>query len=382
MSLPFHFAARNLSRKPVQTLQKVLGATLVVLLVLSASSFNTGMEQVLAFSGSPRNVILLGTGSEESIERSEIAVSVETLAKTAIRSLDQRGPMAPVSGEVHTWVRLKTTPDKSGEEILARGITPSALEVHQSVRLIEGRFPRSGEIMIGRMVPEEFSDGFLKVGSQVRILETPFEVSGIFDAPGSVLESEIWMNRNDLMTLSQRTTLSGVFLRLSSLEDFREADLFAKQRLDLELTALRESDYYQQLASLYAPVRGLTWLTALMVAAGAVFGGINMLYASFSSRSRELASLQAMGFSRRAIGFSLMTESLLATLSGTIIAAWIALLILQGLAVSFSMGAFELDFSPGVLAIGWLTGILLGALGSLPPAWHCLAKPLPTALRS
>ena len=43
----------------------------MVLLLIAAVALNQGMDSVLASSGSPKNVILVGKGSEESIERSE-----------------------------------------------------------------------------------------------------------------------------------------------------------------------------------------------------------------------------------------------------------------------------------------------------------------------
>ena len=107
-----------------------------------------------------------------------------------------------------------------------------------------------------------------------------------------------------------------------------------------------------------------------------------MLYAAFASRIRELGTLQAVGFTRSAILISLIQESLLATLLGTLIASYVAIGFLEGIPVNFSIGAFRLGLPLEVLGIGLLTGLLLGTLGALPPAWRCLGAPLPTALRS
>ena len=54
------------------------------------------------------------------------------------------------------------------------------------------------------------------------------------------MESEVWFDRNDLMTLTQRESLSCVVLRLEDPQDFPAVDLFAKQRLDLELSAIQK----------------------------------------------------------------------------------------------------------------------------------------------
>jgi len=206
-------------------------------------------------------------------------------------------------------------------------------------------------------------------------------VSGVFTAPGTVMESEVWMPLGDLRSLSLRDNLSCVVVRLDEGE-FEDVDLFTKQRLDLELSALRESDYFARLSAFYAPVRGMAWMTAVLIATGALLGGLNTLYAAFAPRIREIAALQAIGFSRGTIMFSLVQESTLACLCGTLVAAIVALWVLDGTAVSFSIGSFVLRVTPRVALAGLFTGLGLGMLGAVPPGLRCLLPPLPSALRS
>jgi len=381
--LPFSYAIRHLLRDPVRFAQKVMGSALVVFLVLAAGSFNSGMKRVLTATGSPRNVILLGAGSEESIERSEVAVQVEMQAAAGIRGLASRLGQPAVSGEVQHMGLVRMPGEIEGRAIF-RGITPAALEVHRDVRLVEGTYPRSGEVMLGTLAHEALGVpvGTLTVGGTLGIEGQDFTIAGRFEAPGTVMESEIWFDRNDLMAAIKRDKLSCVVIRLESEDDFKNADLFCKQRLDLELVALRESDYYGKLAAFYRPLRGMTWLTAALIGTGAVFGGLNILYAAFASRIRELATLQAIGFRRGPILFSLVQESLVSALIGTLLAALLAIILLEGVTIPFSIGAFRLDLPLPEIGAGLATGFLLGALGALPPALRCLRAPLPTALRS
>jgi ABC-type antimicrobial peptide transport system permease subunit len=125
----------------------------------------------------------------------------------------------------------------------------------------------------------------------------------------------------------------------------------------------------------------MTWITAGLIAAGALFGGVNTLYAAFASRVREMATLQAIGFGRGALLASLVQESSLACLTGALLASVVAVALLDGRTIPFSIGAFTLEVGPGVAITGILTGLLLGLLGALPPAIRCLKPPLPTALR-
>jgi putative ABC transport system permease protein len=164
--------------------------------------------------------------------------------------------------------------------------------------------------------------------------------------------------------------------------DFANVDLFTRQRLDLELAALRESEYFARIASFYAPIRGMTWMTAVLIATGAVLGGLNTLYAAFAPRIREIATLQAIGYKRGAILFSLIQESTLASLCGALLASLVAVWLLDGVAVSFSIGSFVLRVTPLVALLGLIAGLGLGLIGAVPPGLRCLLPPLPAALRS
>ena len=380
--LPFTYAVRNLFRSKSRLLQTIGGSATVVLLVMTSVAINSGMKRVLSASGSDRNVILVGAGSEESIQRSEVPERTAGIAEAGVPGISETLGVRAVSSEIH-YMNYLTLPDGRKSQAMLRGVTLQALRVHPEVRLAEGNFPAAGEVMVGRLAWRKLGLGEndLKVGGSVILEKQPMKISGIFAAPGTVLESEIWATLGDLRVLAKRETLSCVVLRLDDSADYDEADLFAKQRLDLELTALRESDYYSRLSAFFKPLRAMTWITAGLIAAGALFGGVNTLYAAFASRVREMATLQSIGFGRGALLWSLIQESTLACLTGALLASVIAVVLLDGRTIPFSIGSFTLEVSPSVAITGMVTGLLLGILGALPPAFRCLKPPLPTALR-
>lgn len=380
--LPLSYAVRNLFRSKTRLLQTIGGSAMVVLLVMASVAINHGMKRVLSASGSDRNVILVGAGSEESIQRSEVAERTAGIAEAAVPGLSETLGVRAVSSEIH-YMNYLGLPDGRRSQAMLRGVTLQALRVHPEVRLLQGNFPAAGELMVGRLAWRKLGleESDLKVGGTLTLENQPLKISGIFAAPGTVLESEIWTTLGDLRVLAKRETLSCVVLRLDDPADYAEADLFAKQRLDLELSALRESDYYSRLSAFFKPLRAMTWITAGLIAAGAIFGGVNTLYAAFASRVREMATLQSIGFGRGALLWSLVQESTLACLTGALLASLVAVLLLDGRTIPFSIGAFTLEVGPGVAISGILTGLLLGLLGALPPAIRCLKPPLPTALR-
>lgn len=378
--LPFSYALRNLFRDPTRLLQTVGGSAIVVLLLIASVAMNQGMDSVLSASGSPRNIILLGKGSEESLERSEVSLDAESAAST-IPGIETKLGVSAISGEI-TYQAPITIGNKT-EPALLRGVLEKALLVHTSVRLLDGSFPGPGQVMVGSLTHRKLGidKAELAVGKTLHFGDTPMHISGIFTAPGTVLESEIWFDRNDLASLTQRDSLSSIILRLQTT-DTADVELFTFQRNDLELAAIREDHYYHKLSIFYKPIQIMTWVTAALVGAGAVFGGLNTLYAAFASRIKEMATLQSIGFSRDALFISLIQESLLATLTGTLLAFLTAYFLLDGLTIPFSVGTFTLTMTPSVIITGLITGIALGCIGTIPPAIRCLLPSLPKALRS
>ncbi|QNN25517.1 ABC transporter permease [Planctomycetales bacterium ZRK34] len=384
--LPLDYAVRNLGRSPLRLAMSVVGAMLVALLVLTASAFVRGMERSLIGSGSLDNVVLLGAGSEESIERSEIKASVASQAAASIHGIRSQLGQAYVSPEVHMALPVTGAPDTTtSNQVLIRGISAAAYLVHPQVRIVDGRAPRQGadEIMLGRLAHTRMglTEDAASVGRSLYFEDRAWKIVGRFDAPGTVMNAEIWTPLNDLMVAARRDTISCVVLTLGDAE-FADVDAFAKTRLDLELTALPEADYYGQLVAFYTPVRMMIWLTAGLIALCGLFGGLNTMYAAFVSRVREIGMLQSLGYSRRAIAISFAQESLIAAACGTLIAAVAGMMLLDGLAVRISMGAFGLRMDTTTLMLGLGAGLLLGLIGALPPTVRCLRMPIPAALKA
>ena len=385
--LPFDYAVRNLARSPLRLALSLAGSVLVVLLVLAAGAFVQGMNRSLRVSGAENNVILLGAGSEESFERSEIKPAVPGLLVASVDGIKQRLGVPYVSPEVFFMTTIKeTAEDDHAHQVMLRGITPAAFLVHPQARIVEGRAPEPGrdELLVGALAGMKMGlpPQRLGIGQTLSLDGRPWTIVGRFDAPGSVMEAEIWTPLSDLQLAAKRDNLSCVVMTLDRGGDFDDVDAFTRTRLDLELVALRESDYYANLRLFYRPIQAMVWVTAILIATGGLFGGLNTMYAAFASRVRELGSLQAIGFSRGAIVVSLVQESLLATAAGALIASGLAVLLLDGLTVRFSMGVFGLTIDSTVLLTGLAAGLVLGLAGALPPAWRCLRLPISEALKA
>ncbi len=388
--LPLDYAVRNLGRSVLRLALSVLGSVLVVLLVVAAGGFVRGMTASLRHAGDERNIVVMGVGSEESFERSEIPGATASLLSATVPGLRSRMGVVFVSPEVHVQLPIGMSGGvDAGRLILVRGVTPAAMLVHGQVQIIDGRLPRPGhdEILAGRLAHTKLGLPVVAfaVGSKVRIEDRDWTVTGRLAAPQSVIDGEIWMPLQDLKQLTKRETDSCVVATLGDgpgAAELADVQAFCRQRLDLEITAMTESSYYRRLSAFFAPIRAVTWITAGMIAMSGLFGGLNTMYAAFASRVRELGMLQCLGYRRGAIVLSLVQESCLTMIAGALLACAAALVFLDGLAVQFSIGAFGLRIDAPVLLTGMGAGLALGLIGALPPAFRCLRLPIPESLKS
>ena len=392
--LPLHYAARNIGRSPLRLILTAGGGALVVFLVVSAMASVRALDRGVRASGTAGNVMLLGAGSEESVERSEIPASAPGVLSASIQGIRTLGGAQFVSPELHVPLPLRRADEpapvgNARDLALVRGIEPSAFLVHPQARLAVGRLPQGGrdEAIVGRSLAARLRIDNADIAANDSLLPTiliderPHHVTGIIDAPGVAIDGEAWMPIADLLVLTKRQTISVAVISLDGA-DIGDLEVFAARRSDLEIAAIDEMSYYAQLAKFFRPVQVLIGVSALVVALGAMLGGLNALDAAFASRSREIAMLQVLGFSRGAVIFSLVQESLLTVAAGALPALVVASFLLDGAGVRFSMGVFSLSVDATCVASGLGAGLLLGLVGSLPPTIRCLRTSIPTALKS
>jgi len=381
--LPWEYGVRNLLRRPGRTAMTFCALTTVILLVLVMVGFIRGLEASLATSGDPRVVLVHAFGMSDNLEYSAVAGNTPDLLTASLDGVRRRYGETYASPELYLATRVAPTEEAPTTTGLVRGVTPAVLRVRRRVEILDGNWPGPGEVLVGRMVATKlgYNAGQLPIGGSVYFEGRTWRISGHFAASGSVLESELWCRLDDYQRALRRQDLSLVALTLAPHADFVDFDLFCQDRSDLELEATRETDYYASLTEHYWPVRMLAWLVVWLVAAAGVFAALNTMYAAVVGRTAELAALQTVGFLRRAIAASLIQEAMLLCTAGSLAAAAIATLFINGMAIRFTMGAFPLRIDSTAILVGCGVGLLLGLFGALPPAIRAMRMPIVEGLR-
>jgi putative ABC transport system permease protein len=382
--LPWDYGVRNLFRRPSRSALTLAGLSVVVLLVLVVVGFIRGLEASLAATGQPNVVLVYALSSGADIENSAVPARTPSLLAASVSGVREQHGVQFVSPELYLGTRIKVARQSKSGLGLVRGVTTTTPLVRQQVQIVEGKWPGPGEVLVGRLAHSKLGcdKQALAIGESVEFDGRAWKVCGAFVAGGAAYESEIWCQLEDLQGALKRQDLSLVAVAMQSADALSDVDLFCRERIDLELKAVPEVAYYADLQKHYRPVRMLGWVVVCLVAGSGVFAGLNTMYGAVVGRVRELATLQAIGFRRRAILLTLIQEATLLSCCGALVACVVALMFINGTAVRFTMGAFMLRIDSFAVLIGCATAIGLGMVGAIPPATKAMRLPVVEAIKA
>ncbi|MEM8795526.1 MAG: ABC transporter permease, partial [Pseudomonadota bacterium] len=268
-----------------------------------------------------------------------------------------------------------------------RGLSEAGIAMRSNVSLTEGRWPSIGatELTVGADVARRYH-GFA-FGDTVRLGATDWTVVGIFEAGGGIAASEIWADLTAAQTLFDRTnTVQSVRARLREVGETAELAGFVERDPRLNLSVQTEAAYYAAQASRSSElVQNLAWPLAILMAIGAVVGALNIMLASLSERRIEIATLRAVGYSRRAICSGLVIEYVLICIAAGVVGAAVSYSMFNGseataLSVGVTRVGYTLQFSSSGLAQGLILAGIVGLCGSLIPAIAASLRPITSDL--
>jgi putative ABC transport system permease protein len=365
----------------------VIGIAGVVAVLVGVLSMGVGFEKAMTASGSPDAAIVLRSGADTEMVSGFLRESTRIIADAPGVARTDAGPLA--SAELFVIINLPKRSTGTDANVPMRGVEPAALQVRDKLKLVDGRMFEWGknEAVAGIGAANEFTG--VELGGKLRVGQRDWPIVGIFSAGGGTAESEIWTDASVLQAAYKRgDTFQSVQVKLSSpgaFQEFKDA-LTTDPRLNVKV--LRQTEYYaEQSTAVTKLITTLGFLIAFLMAVGAVFGALNTMYSSVSARTREIATLRALGFGSGAVVVSVMIESLALGALGGGIGAALAYFTFNGLRTatmnwqSFSQVTFAFAVTPDLLVRGIVWSILIGLVGGLFPAIRGARLPIAAALR-
>jgi putative ABC transport system permease protein len=365
----------------------VCGIAGVVAVFVSVLSMAAGFKHTMAASASPDSAIVLRSGANDEMSSGLAQDEIRLLsdAPGLVRGAD--GPLA--SAELFVIINLPKRSTGTDANVPLRGVEQAAFRVRDKFKLLEGRIFEGGknEVLVGVGAAREFAG--LEVGMKFLVGRNEWEVVGIFSAGGGTAESEIWTDARILQAAYNRgNSFQSVYVKLTAPDAFIQFSNSVASDPRLEMKVMRQADFYaEQSTMLNTLITILGYLVAFLMAIGAVFGALNTMYNSVSTRTREIATLRALGFGGDAVTVAVMLESLVVALIGGTLGGAVAYLAFNGFHTatvnwqSFSQVTFAFDVTPQLLVQGIVGAVAIGLIGGLLPAVRAARAPIAAALR-
>jgi putative ABC transport system permease protein len=387
MALPLSYNIRNLRQRWKVTLLAIFGIGLVVAVFVTLLAMENGFRIALRSTGSPLNGIVTQRGSTSELT-SWIAIGDANVIMVDPRVARDNSGKPLASCEVVILANKPRRSDNQAANITFRGVSPTAFQVRNNVKLIEGRnfTPGLYEVIVGKKMADRVTG--LNIGDTISVQKREFKVVGLFTADGSSFESEIWGDYDAMApAIGRNGGCESLTVRLTNPATLKAFDkeLRANPRVQLQIDS--EPKYYENLAGPTAgALLGLAAFVAVVMGIGAVFGAMNTMYAIVSQRTREIGTLRALGFSRLSILVSFVLESVLLAVIGGALGCLLAFTMNgytagTGQTQSFSEMAFAFRITPPVLAFGMVFAVVMGFVGGLLPAFRASRMAITRALR-
>lgn len=387
MAIPVVYNFRSVRQRWTSAIVAVLGISGTVGVFVAMLALARGFQATMVSSGAADNALIMRSGASSEMVAAVTLDEVHVIEDSPGVARSATGPLVTVESVVTLPFVQRATGTDGNVQI--RGVSPKVLDVRSKIKVIDGEFlhPGLSELVVGKAAAKTYNG--LNLGDQVKFGGGVWRVVGIFDAGGSNFDSEVWCDGRVLRQVMHRPedVFQSATAHLTSpdaLQQFKDS-IASNPRMNVDI--IREVDYYdKQSQTLTTLITVLGGLVAGIMGIGAIFGALNTMYSAVAERSREIATLRALGFGAPSVVFSFLVEALLISFIGGALGC-LAVLPLNGLTTAvmnmqtFTQVAFAFRVTPLLLLWGIVFALAMGIVGGFFPALRAARRPVAPALR-
>jgi putative ABC transport system permease protein len=380
-------SVRTIPQRASSSAVAMIGIAGVVIVFVAVLSIGEGFRAAMADASAPDRAIVMRTGADSEMTSGLPGPEVQVIEQAPGLLRVNNRPIA--SAELYVLVDLNKRSTGTAANVPLRGIGAEALEVRNEAHIVDGRMFQFGtnEAIVGRGANRQFSG--VDLGSEFMSGNLRLRVVGIFESNGSVGETEIWCDSHLIQGVYERgNSYQSVLARLDSPAAFDTFKNWLTTNPQLNVQVQREGDYYAQQSQVMSSlIRGIGYTIAVLMGVGAVFGAILTMYTAVSTRTREIATLRALGFNTASVLISVLSESLALAAIGGLLGGLTAYFAFNGYQTStmnfqtFSQVAFAFRVTRELMIQGLSYALMMGLVGGLMPAIKAARLPIATALR-
>jgi len=384
---------KSFPQRFVASFVSMLSIGCVAAVILSVLTMTEGMMKTLQRTGLDNTVLVMRAGAISELQSVMFPVEMNILANNQKVIKNSQG-QAQVSAEMFvnaqmSYVTAKGKFEQESKSLALRGISSATSLFRPNFRLVRGEMFATGvrQLIIGQAIARRKPE--LTVGKYITLGGAQWQISGIFSDGNSVFESELWADIGMVQSDYRRgNTIQSVRLALKDINDLPALEKEWQEDPRLNIRVLTEKQFFaDQASSLTRLIRWLGFPIAIVMALGAMVAALNTMYAAIASRSKEIATHKAIGFSPLAISISILCEALLIAFIGGLFGILPLYLAFDGWtaatqnASNLSQMMFNFDISLLLIVKAMSLALCIGLLGGLLPAIKAMNLPVTEALR-
>jgi putative ABC transport system permease protein len=372
---------RSIPQRGAMSVATIIAVALAITVLLFFLALSNGLANTVKGSGSDDVAMVLREGSNAELNSVVTRDQLNILTSGPGVAIRDGAPEA--SGELLVIVDGVKRATGTNANMPFRGISPQGLALRRGVTITEGRMftPGTNEIVVGAGLLREFA-GF-EFGKTIRLRGSEWQVVGVFEAPGTVFDSELWADVTVTQSLFNRPNIFQTMrIKLNSAADMPAFKEWASSDARLrQLDLMSERDYYaKQAAQSTQQFTFIAWGLGVTMAIGALAGALNTMYSSVAARSSEIATLRIIGFSGMAAFAGTLIEALMLSALGAVLGLVLAFLFFQGRTTStlgsgFTQLVFKFDLSPPVILSALVMALVIGLFGGFFPGIRAARQP-------
>jgi putative ABC transport system permease protein len=377
---------RGFPQRLAASIVVVIGIAAVVGVLVSVFTMAGSLTESLISVGRPDRAIVVRRGVNAAESASMLPLDSAASVASAPGIARTAEGRAAVTADVVAAVNLPRRSNGRLRALAIRGVGEENPAVRPEIVLVEGRqfTPGLREVIVGRSAQTEFAG--LTLGAQVKLRDGLWTIVGVFTT-GNATEAGLITDADTLASAYGLGFVNSVTVRLESEAAFDVLRAALAANPTLAVDVYRESEWFAQNSeSLGRLFFFVTYVVCSIMAAGALVGALNTMYAAVSSRVVEIATLRALGFGAAGIVISVLSEALLLAVFGGAIGSAIAWLLFAGDSISLGGEAntlvTTLAIKPATLATGFAWACAVALIGALLPAARAARLPVVEGLRA
>src|SRR5580698_10146775 len=353
-------ALQSIPQRLGASLVTVIGVITVMGVLVTMLALGEGLERLAHTGSRPDRVAVITAGAQSSLSSSVSRATLDkVMGKPGVRHDAQGRPL--VAGVVLMVIDGVTRQNQHGS------IGFFAAGLH--------------ELLVSQRIRDRFKG--VDLGDTVKARGTAWKIVGVYKNTGGFFDNALVADADTVVAAFPQTTYADISVMLESPADFKAFKDAVTSDPTLSADVQTEDEGNEAvIKGLRGVLDFISYFIVSLMAIGATCGALSSLYAAVDSRTREIATLRAIGFRSGPVVASVLAEGMVLAIPSALLGAGIAWFLFNGNVVVAGGLSFHMTVTARLVLISLYWALAITLIGGLLPAIRAARLPVATGLRA